>query len=203
MNISYRKISLHHLALWSFVCFILFLSTGCIYRNKNSLTAHEAVTRETKMKSLLAFSVSQLRIGDEVALDRAYATLELARELDPNDARVFDGLGSVEWRREGYKLAEFYFKKAVSLDPNYSRPYAHLSLVAERNGDYQAAKELLLKSLELNPLNYRARNNYAALLVRYGNQTSNEQTAYYEFLKVARGASKEDPVLQYNLGRFE
>ncbi len=123
--------------------------------------------RETAIRELMTRGTAGLRAGErggESGLDRAEAAFLTAHQLDPLDPRAIDGLGCVALRRLQLEVAEKHFQRAIELHPGYDRPFAHLAAVAELRGDHVAARMLFERALRLNPLNYRARNNYAALL---------------------------------------
>jgi|GEM_PF-3305824 len=174
----------------------LFGLAGCYLPPPNTNPSLEDQVRlEDTLRSALTQATADLRQGDEPGLDRAFAALEVARDLAPNDPRVFDGLGAVEYRRRNSKLAESFFKRAISLNPDYDRPYAHLALIAEDRGDRAAAIELLKLAIKLNPLNFRARNNLAKLLKDDGADAE----AYKELLKAYQSGAQDDIVIAHNL----
>lgn len=144
--------------------FILsFVFVGCI-SIQPILSVEEQVLREQKIQGLLTQSVFYLRIGDERNIDRAGAVLMLAKKLKPEDPRVLDGLGAVEFRRRNLLKAQKYFQEAIRINPEYDRAYGHLALIAEANGDQLAANQLYRIALEKNPLNVEARKNYGLYL---------------------------------------
>ncbi len=177
---------------------MFFLFVAC--RLPPPLTPEERAFREQKVRELLKQGNRELRAGDWHSLDRAQASYSTARELFPDDPRVIDGLGCVAWRKGNAQLAEFYFKRAVELSPIYDRPLAHLALVAESRGHHRAAAELLAQALAVNPLNYRARNNYAAVLINTNRTGEPLAEAHRELLKAYALAGPEDPIVGGNIG---
>ncbi len=160
------------------------------------LTPEQKVERENQIVYLLHKAVEELRVGTPDSLKSARASLELALELDSEDARIFDGLGCVEYREGNLGAAEDLFKQALVLNSIYERAYVHLAVIAQDRNDHQAAADLLQIALNLNPLNYRARNNYA-LLIR--DKAHEHDIAYQELLKVYHSRHRADGVLEYNL----
>ena len=167
---------------------------------RQELNLTQELAQEEKLVELLSVATLEMRQKTTAAYSRALAALELAREMSARDPRVLDALGCVEWRRKNYNLAEYFFRETLRENPNYDRAYAHMAMIAERKGDIKAAQELLLYALQLNPMNYRARNNFAALLIDHkAKDRKSSQKAYDELLKVYQSGAAEDPVLEYNL----
>lgn len=186
------------------VCIAVFLfgAAGCLRMPQETDIVRE-YTQEQKVLELLSQGTEALRRQTPDGVDFAHGAYTLAYELKPRDARVQDGLGAVAFFRGQLNDAEAFFKSAAALDPNYDRPYAHLALVAEKRGDLTAARELLLIALRMNPLNYRARNNYATLLLAQPggaltDRRSVEQ-AYKHLLRVYQTVGVEDPVASVNM----
>ncbi len=177
---------------------IIFL-IGCA-AGQAALTPEQKAKRELKLQELLRAGNRSLRLGDWDNLDHAQSAYTLARELSPEDPRVIDGLGCVAWRKGNAEQAEFYFRRAAELNRAYDRPVAHLALVAEQRGHTVAAKELLQRALQLNPLNFKARNNLAATLMRGDEHLADAQR---ELLKAYELAGPEDPVVGFNLNELQ
>jgi len=178
--------------------FVLLFFCGCVPRQKQ-LSMQDELQLETKMKELLFSSVMLMRQENKTALDGAEANLALARELNPRDPRVADGLGCVFFRKKDYDSAKYFFKEALQLDPNYDRAYAHLAMLAENDGNYEAAYFLVSKAVQMNPLNYRSRNNMAALLINHFNSEENLKVAYQELLKTYQSGKGSGDIPVYNL----
>jgi tetratricopeptide (TPR) repeat protein len=114
------------------------------------------------------------------------------------DPRVWDGLGSIEYRRENYELAEKYFKKSIKLNPSYDRPYMHLALIAEKRGDILASYQLLRIAIHKNPMNYKARNNLAVLLSNYSNGSREMQSSAYDEIVKASAINNKEQLIEEN-----
>ena len=175
--------------------FMLLLLVACNPLANNHRTIFQELRAEKQVVDLLGRAVSYMRIDTPESLDSAFNALELARDLKPNDPRVLDGLGCVEWRRKNFDLAKLFFQKALRQNPSYDRPYAHLAVVAQHDGNTQAAKELNQIAIKLNPMNYRARNNYAVLLMKEGLNLK----ARDELLKAIHSSQPEQSALEENL----
>lgn len=176
-------------------CLLILLFGGCAGSTSGQLTLQEQLSLEGKIRELVESAVVEMRTGTPAALDRAQASLEVARDINPNDPRVIDGLGCVEWRRGNLKLAEHFFRRALQLDSNYDRALAHLALILEARGDKNSARLLLQQSVQMNPLNYRNRNNYAALLLDQGET----EESYRQLLRAAESGGREEPEIKSNL----
>ena len=175
---------------------LLFVS-GCYLpdTSQQRISLEEEVQRDRTLRDILAAATGDLRTSSAEGIERAFAAFELARDLNPEDPRVYDGLGCVEYRRKHFDLAGHFFRRAIELAPEYDRPYAHLALIAEQKGDMPAAAALFRMALRLNPLNFRARNNYAAFLVDDGDSTN----AYKELRKAYQSGAQDDIVITHNL----
>lgn len=208
---QYKLPGRYRLRSCKLVATLLFatLTAGCMPRAV-PLDIQDEVSLEFRLKELLTQGTLLMRRGDRAGLERAYASLEVARELSPFDPRVLDGIGCVEWRKGNSALAEFFFKEALKQNPEYDRAYAHLALIAEGNGELDAALELLQIAVAKNPLNYHSRTNLGALMLEASNGERNmgainnleasrvKEKAYHELRKAYQSADREDPVLNYN-----
>jgi len=156
-----------------------------------------AATLERRIQMMMEQSIHFLREGSPESLKLAQQTLEVARELSPEDGRVLDGLGCVEWRNGNRKLAKYFFRRAIKANPEYDRPYGHLALIAEQEGDRKAAQELFRLALKLNPLNYRARNNFGVLLLKTGASAEGSR----QLLRASASSDGEEAVIEHNVAR--
>lgn len=160
-----------------------------------AISLEEEVLREERVKELLAQAIGALREGEQ-GLPAAQASLHIANELQPNDARVIDGFGCVAWRVGDVALAKQYFHYARELDPNYDRPVAHLAEVARVEGDMPLADTLYEEAIALNPLNARARNNFAVYRVVDRGGREQRELAAYELEKAS--VIVDDPIILEN-----
>jgi len=155
------------------------------------------------VQALMTSSVKLMRIGDKDSLIKARSNLELALELTPQDPKVLDGMGCLEWRYGNNARAERWFKEALFINPHFDQSYVNLAILEEQKGQPQKALALLEKAIQLNPLNHKARNNYASLLFDYAKSSGQERRAYGELLKAINSAPEMDNVLEYNLKKFK
>lgn len=184
------------------VFILLLILSACRHQLPQATNYTDGYKRENTIVELLRAGTKRLRSASSADLSQARAQFELARELAPEDPRVWDALGCVEIRRGGSKLAEFYFREALKRNQNYDRAYMHLASIAESRGDLPAAEELLRTSVAMNPLNLRSRNNLAAFLINHKQASPKSQgEAYGELLKVK--SRDEDQVVRHNLAIVE
>lgn len=159
------------------------------------LSPEQAAMQEQQVQLLITKSIDEMTKDARAALDSANNALELARDLDPRDPRVLDGLGCVEWRRGNHDLAAYFFEKALKADPNYDRAYVHLALYEELNQRPDSAERLLRTAIKLNPMNFRARNNYAALLLDKGLR----HEARKQLQRAVHAGARNEPFVLLNL----
>ncbi len=85
-----------------------------------------------------------------INLDKAEEMIKKALEQDPNNGAYLDSLGWVYFKRQSYKKAEEYLKKAVS---NTKDPviYEHIGDLYIKLNDIDIALDYYKKGLELDP----------------------------------------------------
>jgi len=171
--------------IWCLIC------SSCVGVGPQ-FSAMDSVRRNENVTTLLTNAIYEMDINSKDSLDRATASLMIAKELNAFDPRVWDGLGSVEYRKRNYDQAEKYFKEAIRLNPGYDRPYVHLALIAEQRGDIIASYQLLRMAIHKNPTNFKARNNLAVLLSKYsGDDQTLKKSAYTEITNAKAIAGTE------------
>ena len=178
-----------------FLILLLATLTGCFWAAPTR--KQNPAETERHIQKLMEAGTMALRQGTWESFERAQMAFELARDLAPNDARVLDGLGCVEWRRGHLGLATDFFNRAIALSPSYDRPYVHLALTEEQQGSKQRAQELLKTALKLNPMNFRARNNLAAMMLEAGYP----HQSIKELLQAYNAGAQKDVVVLYNLNQ--
>lgn len=115
---------------------------------------------QLKAMQLIEQGVLHLRRGD---LSQARASFEVASQLCPSP-QALDGLGAVAFLQGDSTLAAKFYEAAIELDPQYSEAYANLALLQESEGHPEQALRSYQRSIELSTLNFRARNNLAAMI---------------------------------------
>ncbi len=182
------------------IILLVICCCGCVAPARLSL--YERAERAQRIEALLTQGTLLLRQGDQESLVRAEAAFRLVQELDPQEPRGADGLGAVAWRRGDLWAAKMFFNQAISIDPSYDRPYAHLALIADMEGRTNDSYQLLQKAMELNPLNYRARNNFSALLANHAAGRSDLARSYDEIIKAQQLSPQKHPIIEENLRRI-
>ena len=87
-------------------------------------------------------------------LSVAKKKLEIAVELDPENAAIYNTLGVLYERLQQHEVAREYYKKAMNLDSNNASIKNNYGRYLCETGNYQTAMELLNSSLAM-PLNNR------------------------------------------------
>ena len=131
----------------------------------------------------------------ERKLSEAEAAFSLSADLEPS-AAALDGLGCVAFLKQDYSAAQAYFVAAYEFDQDYSNALANLALLYDTQGLEPEAEILYLRAIADSPEHFRARNNYAGLLMQIaGTAASKEATA--ELRKAA--ALVDHPIINANL----
>ena len=108
---------------------------------------------------------------------QAAQSLERALDIAPEDATLWDMLGSA-WAAQGrLPNAIAAFEKAIQLDDTIPEAYNSLGGVTIRRGDLTRAEPALRKAIELEPNYAEAHNNLANLL----SSTDRFEEARYHF----------------------
>jgi type IV pilus assembly protein PilF len=80
--------------------------------------------------------------------DNAKRNLELARDIDPDNAEVHEAFGLVYQSTGEYELAEQSFRKALRADPNLSRARNNYAAFLYNQGRFEEAAEAFRKVTE-------------------------------------------------------
>lgn len=121
-------------------------------------------------------------------LDDAFALLERAAELDPENPRVYAELGFTFSSQDNLDLAKSAYVHADALDPNnpaHKCALAHIALLEER---FEEAHVLATRALELDPDSVQAMHQLAYANYRLGNFD-----ASITMLERAQSLAPEDP----------
>jgi TolB-like protein/Flp pilus assembly protein TadD len=82
---------------------------------------------------------------------QALSEFELARQLLPNEARLYEHLGSVDRRTARWKEAEEAFRRAVELDPGNFSVLEEAGFTLQGVRRYREAEPLLKRALTISP----------------------------------------------------
>ena len=160
-----------------------------------SIVRESDVNAEHQAKELIDLGVLALQEND---LDRAEAAFDLASEIAPIP-EALDGLGCVALKRGQVRLAEYFFISAYEYDSNYTTALANLAFLYDTNGLHSDAENLYKTTLLTDPRNFKARNNYAALLADY-NDKKDVELSKKQLLKAEALAAH--PVIVNNLKKL-
>ena len=188
-----------------FICMLVvcLVCTSCIGVKSPYFSVEDSMQRNQNITTLLSNAVYEMNLDSNESLDKAMASLMVAKELNAFDPRIWDGLGSVEYRRGNLEQAEKYFKEAIKLNPGYDRPYMHLALIAEQRGDVIASYQLLRLAIHKNPTNFKARNNLAVLLDKYaGEDEELRKSAHTEIVK-AKAINSKAALVESNMQKLK
>ncbi|OGF59951.1 MAG: hypothetical protein A2Y62_07875 [Candidatus Fischerbacteria bacterium RBG_13_37_8] len=126
----------------------------------------------------------------------AYEILSAIKTKDPNNVRVLYLLSIISNKKNDYKNAVDYMKKAAALNPDYLAPYYLLSAdIAIKHKKFQEAEKYYLETIKVNPFEYSAYNNLAQ--IAFMNRNYSKAT---EYLTSAVELSPENLEIRNNLG---
>ena len=83
-------------------------------------------------------------------IDEAYTELQLASNLDPNDAKIQLALGLVASRAGNLDVAQRALEQSIAISGNSVASYHHLALLFEKKGNKARALECWQRFLQLN-----------------------------------------------------
>ncbi|MCP4351419.1 MAG: tetratricopeptide repeat protein, partial [Desulfobacterales bacterium] len=93
--------------------------------------------------------------------EEAIKQCQKAIEIDPNDANVYNVLGSLYYKQKNYEEAIKLFHKAIEINPTYAEIYNGLGSVYFLQGSYEDAGKNFKKAIELDPENSSVKSNFA------------------------------------------
>ena len=148
------------LSWWGLIIFL----TGCSVFNKPSLD---------KKKAELYFSQGTTELVSK-RYTKALEYLLKARELNPNDTRIYNNLGMGYYFKGHQKKALTYLKKSVELDSRNSDARNNLAGIYLEKGEWELARREYLEVLRdlLYDNQYRTYYNLALLDLRQGRSAS-------------------------------
>ncbi len=110
--------------------------------------------------------VWQLGITYREEIRDHFGVIELAQKLlrlRPNDANVWNSLGSAYFQLDGIAKAKSCYEKAIELDPTHAQYENNLGLTCSSTGDKLSAESHYRRALELNPEFAEAYRNIVAM----------------------------------------
>jgi tetratricopeptide (TPR) repeat protein len=156
-------------------------STGTRVTFRHSGTAMEPIAGQFVMdfatqQKIVPANVKSMRLAETasdwfargVALEEDPATqaeaveaYRQALELDPNHAASYINLGTLNYNRQDYALAERYYRKAIEVDPRYALAYFDLGNVLDETGRLLDAIRSYRQAIALAPTYADAHYNLA------------------------------------------
>ena len=123
--------------------------------------------RQQKANSQYDIGASELNRGN---FAEALKKFEKAREINPDDPKIYDGLGLVYWYQKQYQNAIAEFKKALRLDPNFTDAHHNLGASYAQLKQWDAAIEEfnIATSDPFYEALYKAHYNLGAALLEKG-----------------------------------
>ncbi|MBT3922101.1 MAG: glycosyltransferase [Nitrospina sp.] len=88
--------------------------------------------------------------------DKAEAFFELACLKDPNNSKVWQGLGLLALYKKDIKRADISFNKSLECDPRNDKALCGLGMLRVNREDLDGAVEYFCRALEINPDNISA-----------------------------------------------
>ena len=128
----------------------------------------------------------------------AEAAIQLAIQLNPTDARLWNGLGILLAKQfDRAEEAEAAFRKAISIDPNISWQWVCLgNLLADLPGRGNESEAAYRRAIEVEPSNVMAMNNLGAFLASQSKSTDESEAIYHRAIDL----DPTQPFLWGNLG---
>ncbi len=140
------------------------------------------------------YGTSYLYLGK---LRSAEDEFQRAKELNPQEAKAYEGLGEVFLKERKYAAAKEELQQAVTLDPGLASAYLKLSEAYLRVGEWEQVKQLAQEAVNLPRLPNPARPHYYLGRAHLGN--GRYRQAELEFTK-ALGLTPEAIEIRYWLG---
>jgi tetratricopeptide (TPR) repeat protein len=103
------------------------------------------------------YGLSHLYLEDTQA---AYDEFEQAKELNPEEAKVYEALGLVLMQQNDYPVALTNLKRATELDPGLASAYQHISDVYIKLGEWAEAIHYARKALAVPAFSQRYQTHY-------------------------------------------
>jgi Tfp pilus assembly protein PilF len=123
--------------------------------------------RQRKANNQYNIGVSELNRGNFAEALKAF---EKARDINPNDPKIYNGLGLIYWYQKDYPQAVEEYKKALKIDPKNTDVHHNLGAAYAQMKQWDAALEEF-KIAASNPFyeaNFKAHYNLGLVLLEKG-----------------------------------
>lgn len=124
------------------------------------------ITRELEEKYPGDQPVMRLSVALREVIRDYFGVIEIAEkilEADPQDAGVWNSLGSAYFQLDSIDKAKTCYEKAIELDPSHPEYENHLGLAFSSKGDKENAELHYRRTLALDPEHGEAYRNLAAM----------------------------------------
>ncbi|MEI8633728.1 tetratricopeptide repeat protein [Vibrio sp. PP-XX7] len=118
-----------------------------------------------------AINADQLRLNSRHNLAKSLISVEQIEGLSIDEQSpilAYMGLGVIDDLNGQHKLAQAFYKKALSMKPNSSKLLLNIGYSYYMSGDYKEAKRSTLAALDIDPDNLKAFNNLALIYLGQG-----------------------------------
>lgn len=112
---------------------------------------------------------------DKGNFDEAIKHLEKAMEYNPDDPRIYAGLGLCYAKIRNFPEAVGFYKKSLEMKPKAPRTMLGLALVYYHQGNLKKAKEIVIEALKLEPNYINGLLNLAIIYNELGNYEKVEE----------------------------
>lgn len=102
-------------------------------------------------------------------LDRSISAYDMAVQLSPNAAHLWNEKGNAHLARGERELAESAFQHSLSLDQSYDQTYLLLASLYEQEDDYEKVAELLRQGVDRLPRSAQLHSFLGVAAAREGN----------------------------------
>ena len=139
-----------------------------------------APARAALAQSIIHLSGGQIGYGDlsdEEITALAIPQIELAFELDPNQAQAYGAYGLYYMTLENFPESQKALEKAIELNPNYAEAHTWISTIYTGTFQFEKGQEALIKGYELDPLSLLGRTNYSGYKLFTGDYDEAEEIA--------------------------
>ncbi len=141
---------------------------------------HSGITARTEYeRGCLLDAINNDSVGTEMAFFQA-------AELDPQDARPWNGLGAILARQpERNGEAEAAYLKAIEIDPTFAWPWDGLgSLLTVQHGRSREAESAFLTAIDLDPNFAWPQNNLGILLAEQLGEVDKAEAAFRKAIEI-------------------
>ncbi len=105
-------------------------------------------------------------------LNRADRLLKKAHSIEPQNAAVYNNIGSLHHARRNFSEAATFFEKALEYNPSFAYAANNLGNARRRLGEYESAIHAYEKALDIEPGLAEAWGNLANIMSQIGHRSA-------------------------------